>query len=108
MGLIKDTKAASAGAHAARSAKEGHTVLLYRFDVPWSSGGFSGPVSGAAEVIEEIEREGWHLDQFAYDRAQSKHGAVLLVFRRPAVVAAVPVPERQGTHARDAAAAMYR
>jgi hypothetical protein len=27
---------------------------------------------------------------------------------RPAVVAAAPVPERQGTHARDAAAAMYR
>ena len=83
MGLIKDNKAATAGAHAARSASEGHTVLLYRFDVPWSSGGSSGPVSGAAEVIEEIEMEGWHLDQFAYDRAQSKNGAVLLVFRRP-------------------------
>jgi hypothetical protein len=107
MGLIKDNKAATAGAHAARSASEGHTVLLYRFDVPWSSGGSSGPVSGAAEVIEEIEMEGWHLDQFAYDRAQSKNGAVLLVFRRlPAAGRAAP--ERQGAHTRDASAAEYR
>ena len=41
--------------------------------------GLSGPISGAAEVIEAIERQGWHLDHFGFDRAQSKNGAVLLL-----------------------------
>ncbi len=49
-------------------------MLVYRFDVPATSSGFSGPISGAAEVIEAIERQGWLLDHFAFDRAQSKNG----------------------------------
>lgn len=82
MGLIKDVKTSAAAQHAARAAQEGRTVFLYRFDIPATSSGFSGPVSGAAEVIEAAERQGWRLDNFAYDGAQSKHGAVLLLFRR--------------------------
>ena len=94
MGIIKETKAATAASHARRSAGEGHTVLLYRFDVPWSSGGFSGPISGAAEVVEAIEKSGWQLDQFSFDRAQSSHGAVLLLFRRAAPPSQpIPAPE---------------
>ena len=92
MGFIKESKAATASSHAARSAQEGHSVLLYRFDVPSSSSGFSGPISGAAEVIEAIERQGWHLDHFGFDRAQSKNGAVLLLFRRASSPAPAPTP----------------
>jgi hypothetical protein len=82
MGLIKDVKAQSAGTDASRAAAEGRTVFLYRFNVPATSSGFSGPVSGAAEVIEGIEQPGWRLAQMAYDGAQSKNGAVMLLFRR--------------------------
>lgn len=57
-------------------------MLLYRFNVPATSSGFSGPVSGAAEVIEGIEQQGWRLATKAYDEAQSKNGAVMLLFRR--------------------------
>ena len=39
-------------------------------------------MSGAAEVIEGIEKSGWRLAQMAYDGAPSKNGAVMLLFRR--------------------------
>ena len=81
MGFIKDVKSQSAGQDAARAAREGRTVLLYRFNVPATSSGFSGPVSGAAEVIEGIEEQGWWLASMAYDSKQSAHGAVMLLFR---------------------------
>jgi hypothetical protein len=84
MGFIKDTKANVAGSHAARAAQEGRRVLLYRYDVPATSSGFSGPVSGAAEVIESIEGQGWHLSDMAYDGKQARNGAVVLLFRRSA------------------------
>ena len=82
MGIIKESKASTAAQHASRAASEGRTVFLYRFNVPATSSGWSGPVSGAAEVIEAIERNGWQLGDFAYERAQSDNGAVLLLFRR--------------------------
>jgi hypothetical protein len=82
MGFVKESKQNTAVMHARRSAGEGHTVFLYRFDVPATSSGLSGPVSGAAEVIEGIEQQGWNLAEMAFDRAQSKNGAVLLLFRR--------------------------
>lgn len=83
MGLVKDVKASTAAQHAARAAAEGRTTLLYRLNIPVSSGGASGPVTGAAEVIEAIERQRWQLWQMAYDESQSRHGAVLLLFRMP-------------------------
>jgi hypothetical protein len=82
MGWSKDAKAATAGQHAARSAEEGHSVLVYRQNVPFSSAGWSGPVSAAAEVIEAIEDNGWSLATLAYDEQQTRNGAMLLLFRR--------------------------
>jgi hypothetical protein len=87
MGLIKDTKTSTAAQHAARAAQEGRSIMLYRFNVPATSSGFSGPVSGAAEVVESIEQHGWQLSDMAYDGAQSKNGAVVLLFRRVAEAA---------------------
>jgi len=63
------------------AGEEGRTVLLYRYDVPSTSSDFS-PISGAAEVIESIERAGWHLSGMAYDGKQARNGAVVLLFRR--------------------------
>ena len=81
MGIIKRAKSGTAAAHAEVAAEQGRTVLLYRFNVPASSSGWSGPIAGAAEVIEAIEEYGWRLDNFAFDRAQSSNGGVLLLFR---------------------------
>ena len=69
---------------AARAVKEGRTVFLYRFNVPAMNSGYSEPISGAAEVIEGVEKQGWRFGDFAYDAKQSSHGAVLLLFRRSA------------------------
>ena len=52
MGFIKQAKAGAAGSHAARARDEGHSVLVYRYNVPATSSGFRGPLDGAAEVIE--------------------------------------------------------
>jgi hypothetical protein len=93
MPLIKDTKAISAADHAARAAREGRVVFLYRQNIGATNSGYSGPVSGMAEVIEAIERQGWALDQMAFDEHQSRNGAILLLFRR----AARPAPV--GAHA---------
>ncbi len=82
MGFVKEAKANTAAQHAARARNEGRTVFLYRYNVPATSSGFSGPVEGAAEVIESVEQAGWALVQVAYDGAQSKNGAALLLFRR--------------------------
>ena len=91
MGIIKRAKSGTAAAHAEVAAEQGRTVLLYRFNVPASSSGWSGPIAGAAEVIEAIEEYGWRLDNFAFDRAQSSNGGVLLLFRRDRQ-APVPMP----------------
>jgi len=88
MGLVRDTKASTAAQHATRALHEGRTVLLYRQNVGANSSGVSGPVGDVAEVIEAIESQGWELTQMAYDEQQSRHGGVLLLFRRAAPAAA--------------------
>lgn len=82
MGFRTEAKSASAGTDAQRAASEGRSVFLYRYVVPATMPGFSGPVGGAAEVVEAVEAHGWRVADMAYDSAQSKNGAVLLLFRR--------------------------
>jgi hypothetical protein len=82
VGIVKDAKTNLAHTEAARALSEGRTVFVYRCNVPAFSSGFSGSVSGAAEVIETIERLGWSLANMAYDGAQSRNGALVLLFRR--------------------------
>lgn len=81
MGIVKDVKAARADEHAARARAEGRTVFLYKLNMPATSSRFSEPVSGAAEVIEAVERQGWVLHQLAYDSRQGSNGSALLLFR---------------------------
>ena len=82
MGIFKDAKANVARTEAARAVSEGRAIFVYRCNVPAFSSGFSGSVSGAAEVIETIEGQGWSLSDMAYDGAQSRNGALVLLFRR--------------------------
>jgi len=84
MGLVKETKAGVGRTEAARARSEGRTVFVYRCNVPAFRSGFSGSISGAAEVIESIEGQGWSLSEFAYDGAQSRNGALVMMFRRSA------------------------
>lgn len=84
MGIVKDAKANLARTEASRARTEGRAVFIYRCNVPAFGSGFSGSVSGAAEVIETIEAQGWSLADMAYDGAQSRNGALILLFRRPA------------------------
>jgi hypothetical protein len=84
MGIVKDAKANVARAEAARALSEGHAIFVYRCNVPAFGSGFSGSVSGAAEVIETIESQGWSLSNMAYGGAHSRYGALVLLFRRRA------------------------
>jgi hypothetical protein len=79
--MIRDVKAGTAAQHAARARAEGRTAFLYRYSIPASSGHLSGPVGGAAEVIESVEKAGWVLVDMAFDGAQRKGGSVLMLFR---------------------------
>src|ERR1700722_10605112 len=81
MGIIREAKAGTAADHAARARAEGRTAFLYKFSIPAGLVNFSGPIAGAAEVIESIELAGWALVDMAYDGAQRKNGSVLLLFR---------------------------
>ena len=84
MGIIKETKVSVAHSEAARAVQEGRTAFVYRLNIPASSSGFSGSISGAAEVIESIEGNGWLLSNMAYDGRHSRNGALMLLFRRSA------------------------
>jgi hypothetical protein len=88
MGFIKEAKAETARKEATRARTEGRAVFIYRFNVPATSSGFSGPVSGAAEVIEAIEGVGWQMVHFGYDGKQSSNGALLMMFRARAAARA--------------------
>lgn len=78
MGIIKQAKANIAGQHAARARDEGRTVLVFRVDMPRNS--IEGtPISGIAEQIEAVEREGWQLDRLG---SLGDHGVALFRFRR--------------------------
>jgi hypothetical protein len=74
--VFKQGKANVAGQHARRAASEGHTVLVFRVDMPRNS--IEGhPISGIAEQIEAVEAEGWRLDRLG---SLGDHGIAL--FRR--------------------------
>jgi hypothetical protein len=83
MGFIKEAKADSAANEAKRAASEGHTVLVYKFDMPNLNSAVSSTVSGAAEAIERIEAQAWELSHTAL-HPDIRHGSLVMVFRRAA------------------------
>lgn len=61
MGLIKDAKQEQLGAEARRAVQEGRVIFAPRLNTPKLQSGLTGPISGWAELIEAVEREGWTL-----------------------------------------------
>lgn len=65
MGFIKAAKADKMSDHARRAAAEGRSIFIAQFRGAVShSPVLSRPIADIAEMIEAVEREGWHLDQF--------------------------------------------
>jgi len=81
MPFVKNMKAGAAGKDAQRAASEGHSVLVYKFDMPNLNSAVSSTVSGAAEAIEEIESAGWAMSQMALHPGV-RHGSLVMLFRR--------------------------
>ncbi len=77
MGTFRDTKAELSAKHARQAAEEGRTVMVLRLDVPRTTVE-GAPISGMAEQIEAVEREGWRLHSLAATDA----GSMAAVFRR--------------------------
>lgn len=86
MGLIKQAKESNAFRDAERARSDGNSVFVYRFEMPHTGRGFSGSVSGAAEVIMAIEAVGWRLEHISDGEGGGDRGAILMVFR-PATAA---------------------
>ena len=81
--MLRGVKTTGAAGDASRAREEGRTVFLYKFNIPGSTGIFSGPVPDAAEVIEAVENTGWSLAQMTFaETSRKNHGAMLLLFRR--------------------------
>lgn len=81
MGFVKDMKANTASKDAARAVAEGHQVFVFKFDMPNLNSAVTASVSGAAEAIEAIEREGWLLSNMSVHPG-IRHGAMVVIFRR--------------------------
>lgn len=82
MGIIKDAKANTIGNDATRAYSEGRTVFAPRLNTPATAAGFSGPVSGWAEMIEAVEAAGWTLTQWAATDDHKGRPVAYPLFRR--------------------------
>ncbi len=81
MGLIKTVKTIAAGADAKRARDERHTIYVHRFGMPGIGTYSSSSVSGAADVIEIIERVGWKLEHMTFSAETRAQGALVMMFR---------------------------
>jgi hypothetical protein len=82
MGFIKDSKAESIEADAAKAYAEGRWIFAARLNTPTFSFSQSGPVPGWAEMIEGVERSGWALSEFTVAHDDKSRPAAYTVFRR--------------------------
>lgn len=80
MGFMKTAKEGTAATEAARAMAEGHSVFVFKFGMPNLNSAVTSSVSGAAEVIETIEGNGWHLEHVAL-HPDIRHGYLVMVFR---------------------------
>jgi hypothetical protein len=82
MGLFKDVKTGTLATEAKRAVEEGRTVFAPRLNSPMTSSGFSGSISGWAEMIEAIEAEGWVLAHWAVSDDEKHRPGAYPLFRR--------------------------
>jgi|tagenome__1003787_1003787.scaffolds.fasta_scaffold14879705_1 hypothetical protein len=65
MGFIKNAKSDMLGTEAKRAWEEGRSVFAPMLNTPMTQSSLSGSVSGWAEMIEAVEREGWQLTHWS-------------------------------------------
>ena len=82
MGFIKETKSNQLTKEAQRAIEEGRTIFAPRLNTPMSSSGFTGSISGWAEMIEAIESCGWSLEHWAIAHDDRHRPGAYPVFRR--------------------------
>lgn len=76
-----DNQSNTAAKDAARAAAEGRKIFVFKFDMPNLNSAVTGSVSGAAQVVEAIEDQGWVMSEMAV-HPSVRHGAMVMLFRR--------------------------
>ncbi|MEV6028328.1 hypothetical protein [Streptomyces sp. NPDC052036] len=85
MGFINDGKAAEAGKRARQARDNGDTVLVYKFIEANTNSRATAPMTGMADQIQAVEREGWMLANMAAAEGKALTGervALVCLFRR--------------------------
>jgi hypothetical protein len=82
MGFINSLKADTFGKDAARAREQGRTVFVGRFIVRGDIAAMSQSVSGAAEMIEATEAEGWTLQEMSWMQNAKEQTEGYFLFRR--------------------------
>lgn len=82
MGLINNLKADTLGKDAARAREQGRTVFVARINMPVTGSGFSQSLSGAAEMIEAIEAQGWAYHDMSWTQDSKDRPEGYFLFRR--------------------------
>jgi hypothetical protein len=82
MGLINSLKADTLGKDAARALQQGRTTFVARINVPVINSGMSQSVSGAAEMIEAVEAEGWLYQDMSWTQDAKGRPEGYFLFRR--------------------------
>lgn len=82
MGFINNLKADTLSKDAARARDEGRMTFMARINVPVINAGFSTSVSGAAEMIEAIEAEGWAYQDMSWAQDAKGRPEGYFLFRR--------------------------
>lgn len=81
MGLINSLKADTFGKDAARAREQGRTVFVARFIVRGDINAMSQSVSGAAEMVEATEAEGWTLQDMSWIQGGKDRAEGYFLFR---------------------------
>lgn len=82
MGLVRQGRVDTMGTHAQRALMEGRTVFVCQIRGPMShSPKLTRPIPDAAEVIEQVERTGWHLDKMD-SLVYENNTTIVCLFRR--------------------------
>ncbi|MFD4569368.1 hypothetical protein ACFWOX_34025 [Streptomyces sp. NPDC058467] len=85
MGFINDSKANEAGKRARQARDNGDAVLVYKFIEANTNSKATAPMTGMADQIQAVEREGWMLSNMAASEGKALTGervALICLFRR--------------------------
>lgn len=85
MGFINNAKADEATKRARQARENGDAVLVYKFIEANTNSKATAPMTGMADQIQAVEREGWMLSNMAASEGKALTGervALICLFRR--------------------------